>query len=122
MNRGPIVEALIKSKHTEEALNATVTANRKKLWDVIVELKKGLAENADKAAMDACLKTGVLVLEGLDWTPVPDAVSGTTLTTLSPSKTESKPFRLDSNTPVFSNKPGEPVSYTHLTLPTILRV
>ena len=29
VNKGPIVDALIKSKMTEEALNAMVTANRK---------------------------------------------------------------------------------------------
>ena len=106
VNKGPIIAALVKSKANEEALSKTILANRKKLADVAAELKKGLAENANDTIKMASLNTGIMVIEGLDWTSVPEIIEEKATTSKLESR-ETRTLKLDANTPVFSNKPGE---------------
>ena len=65
-----------------------------------------MAENAPIEIQTSSLNTGVLVLEGLDWA-VPGVSLSDQQTSVAENKRDSKFYKLDSNTPVYSNKPGE---------------
>ena len=96
---------LAKSKANEEAVSESIIAIQKKLSNVVVELKKGLVENASIDILVSSINTGVLVLEGLDWSAPVRAVDAQVIPI--DDKRDSKILKLDSNTPVYSNKPGE---------------
>lgn len=105
INKPFLVNALARIKANEEALSESIIAVQKKLANVLVELKKGLIENASNEVMIASINTGVLVLEKLDWT-VPVRTVDTQVVP-NDDRRETKIFKLDSNTPVYSNRPGE---------------
>ena len=106
INKPYLISSLARIKANEEALTASIVAIQKKLANVLVELKKGLAENAPIEIQTSSLNTGVLVLEGLDWA-VPGVSLSDQQTSVAENKRDSKFYKLDSNTPVYSNKPGE---------------
>ena len=105
INKPFLVNALAKSKANEEAVSESIIAIQKKLSNVVVELKKGLVENASIDILVSSINTGVLVLEGLDWSAPVRAVDAQVIPI--DDKRDSKILKLDSNTPVYSNKPGE---------------